>query len=111
MAIVEERILHYKVDIKSGRFAANFPAYIHGYNSDGTHVLTCVFFEKLNSILPDNKRVDGVVSMYFYMTKYSMVLDLFRNESPIKIVYDSKGKDCTLITEKEPVGEGELKIS
>lgn len=108
MPVIEQRILHYKVDIKSGRFAANFPAYIHGFDESGAHVLTCVFFENLNAILPENKRVDGVVSMYFYMNKFSMVLDIFRNESPLKIIYDSKGKDCTLITELEPVGEGEL---
>ncbi len=108
MPVIERQILHYKVDIKSGRFAANFPAYIHGYDESGRHVLTCVFFENPNSILPENKMVDDVVSMYFYMNKFSMVVDIFRNESPIKIIYDSRGKDCTLITEKEPVGEGEI---
>ncbi|MBT8257656.1 MAG: hypothetical protein KJO49_04230 [Bacteroidia bacterium] len=107
MPVIQENILHYKVDIRSGRFAANFPAYIHGYNKKDKHILTCVFFENLESVLPENKRVDAVVTMYFYMNKFSLVLDIFRNESPLKIVYDTKGKDCTLITELEPVGEGE----
>ncbi|MBT8254119.1 MAG: hypothetical protein HKN00_00135 [Flavobacteriaceae bacterium] len=107
MAVIKKYILHYKADIRSGRFAANFPAYIHGYDKNEKHVLTCVFFEQPDAVLPENKMVDGVVSMYFTIAKFCLVLDLFRNESPVKFMYDTDGKDCTLITEKEPVGEGE----
>jgi len=107
MAIIKKRIKKYKVDIRSGRYAENFPAYIHGYDKQDRYVLSCVFFEKEDAVLPENRNEDKVVYLYFHISKYHIVLDLFRNESPLKFVYDSDGKECTILTSKEPVGEGE----
>lgn len=107
MPVIEKHIWHYQVEIRSGRYAVNFPAYIHGYDKEQNHILTCVFFEKEEAILPENKMADGILNMYFYMSKFRLVLNLFRNESPVKFMFDSDGKGCNLITRTEPVGQNE----
>ena len=104
-----QTISHYKVVLPAGRQQSfnRATAFVHGWNEDNLHRLTCHFHPDGNMI-PENDMSNGIVHLHYPMSDFSIVIDLFRNESPIMNVYDPETREGQIMTEYEPIGQGEI---
>lgn len=80
-------------------------AYIHCFH-EGRNIVTCVFHDESN--VPSNRRDDdGRVELHYPMSKFSLVLDILRNEEPLFFVFIESSGMGYIATQKEPVGDGD----
>jgi hypothetical protein len=86
-------------------------AQIRLYDADGNSLVR-VRFRDPGLILPVDSAIDGVWHMYLPSSMFQSVLDVLRNEGPIRF-YDGLGDDglrrgfLGTFFREEPVGEGE----
>jgi len=60
------------------------------------------------SSVRDPSVINGRITLSYTLDRFSDVLDILRNEKPLKLHLNSEGKWGSIITkDKEPVGEGE----
>lgn len=85
--------------------AGNVRAQLHLFDA-GHRLLGWIdFYDQPQHIPPDQEKPHIVISMPIYMLE--PILHTIRNESPVYLVWYSKMGRGSLITNREPVGEGE----
>lgn len=73
---------------------------------DQANLIGQVFFAADDLPLPPAAKTRGCVALYFPRSRFSVVLDMLRNEGPIELCWAGPLDSC-LSTELERVGEGE----
>ena len=73
-----------------------------------------ISFYKEEAVLPDNRSpiiMDRQhVYLSYYYHDYANIIDLLRNEKPVKVFYRDDAKFGYISTAMEPVGEHELEL-
>ncbi len=80
-------------------------AQVHLFDDKNKMVGTIDFFDE-GLRLPADKN-DEHIYMAMYISQIHPVVDILRNEKPIYMEWQDRGKNAYLGTAQEPVGEGE----
>ena len=74
---------------------------------DNEPVANIVFYKEGHAIPDDSATDTGFVKMHLPYNMYAGVLDILRNEKPIRLDYNALEEKAFLMTDWEPIGEGE----
>lgn len=109
----EEEIKQYTVSYYGG--GRNAPGYeyraIIGLRRDDGSLIGAAYFHRSPETMPDtdDQNNSGYVFCHYRWEDFPHVLDLLRNEKPVRVRYVAGGWHLASITTlMEPVGEGEL---
>ena len=102
-------IKHYQISLPAGKEVSKSRAvgYIHGWDKEKIHRLTCHFHAQGCNI-PENDIRDKTVQLHYPMRNFSIIRDIFRNESPLTVVYDERTNEGQIMTHHERVGKGDI---
>ncbi len=96
--------IHYTGQAPGG---SPYRAVIHLFGEEKTGVGK-IFFVDAKKIAPDHVDAQGLIIMRIPTAQYLNVVDLLRNEGPLKVRYDSGHGKAFLFSGLEPTGDGEL---
>lgn len=102
-----EFIAFYECVLQAGKHQGA-PAVIYGYNANKSCIVKCSFWEHEKLNMPGNGVENKIVNLNYDVSEYDRVLDLFRNERPLRLEFDARTGQGCIRTELEPVGEGEM---
>lgn len=104
-----ENIVYYQVVLPGGKGinVDRAVGLIHGWDDKKIHRLTCHFHAEGKSI-PENSISGGTVQLHYPMRTYAVVLNVFRNESPLTVMYDETTTEGQITTQHELVGKRDL---
>ena len=102
--MIEKNVTDYQVVIYGGPKPFNSTrALVRLFQNEG--IVGNIHFVDLGEALKDNEESGGSITMWLPLTELSNVVDVLRNESPVKIGFE---KDAAyLLTDREKVGEAE----
>jgi len=102
-------IIKYQVVLPGGKEKANGRAvgFIHGWDDKRIHSVTCHFHTKRQAI-PENSISGNTIHLHYPIKIFGVILDVFRNESPIVVMYDETTSEGQVMTEHELVGKGDI---
>lgn len=105
---MNEAVTSYRIHY-TGQGQGNSPyrAVIHLFG-EGKAGVGKIFFVESKKIGPDHVDAQGLIIMRMPIVQYPNIVDLLRNEGPLKIRYDSGHGKAFLFSGKEPIGEGEF---
>ena len=97
-----------KIDTYAVMYSANtFPPriWLKGNNKD----LGQLIFMPDGSALPQDAMVNGQVNLYYHLENFQNVIDLFRNESSLSLLFSGSGggNENGILTTQDVVGVGE----
>jgi hypothetical protein len=99
----DTRVAKYTYHLFSSRDEDRVVIFLYDEKSD---VVGEVFFVGEDEPLPPAQEANGKVALYFRRSQLMDVVDLLRNEGPIRLRWAGPF-DTSLSTEYEPIGEGE----
>lgn len=104
-----KNIKHYQIVLPGGKEkqVQRAVGFIHGWDEENVHQLTCHFHESGYPI-PENSLEGGVLQIHYPMKYYSLLLDVFRNETPLMAMYNENTNEAQIRTEHELVGKGDI---
>ena len=104
-----KNIIHYQIVLPGGKEKKTQRAvgFIHGWDAEKTHQLTCHFHEQGHTI-PENSFDDKALQLHYPMKYFSLFLDVFRNETPLLAMLDESTNEGQIMTQHELVGKGDI---
>jgi hypothetical protein len=104
-----KNIIHYQIVLPGGKEkeVPRAVGFIHGWDEENTHHLTCHFHEQGYPI-PENSLDDSKLQLHYPMRYFSLLLDVFRNETPLLVTYDAITNEGQIMTQHELVGKGDI---
>ena len=75
----------------------------------GTNFIGQLIFMPDGTALPQDAMVNGQVNLYYHLEDFENVLELFRNESPLSLLFSGSGGgfENGILTAQDVVGVGE----
>ena len=103
-----KNIIHYQIVLPGGKEkqVQRAVGFIHGWDEKKIHQLTCHFHEQGYPI-PENCLNDVTLQLHYPMRYFSLLLDVFRNETPLLVMYDKNTNEGQIMTQHELVGKGD----
>lgn len=74
---------------------------------DNEPVANIVFYKEGHAIPDDSATDTGFVTMHLPFNMYGSIVDILRHEKPIRLDYNALEEKAFLMTDWEPIGEGE----
>ena len=101
-------ITKYIVTVEAGEYKKPVYASIQCFDVNN-ELIAKMYFHEEGRVLPDNSE-SNIVILRYPISKYSIVMDVLRNEKPVFINYYEHNRSGYIRTGSEPVGEGELHL-
>jgi hypothetical protein len=75
----------------------------------GTNFIGQLIFMPDGTALPQDAMVNGQVNLYYHLEDFENVMELFRNESPLSLLFSGSGGgfENGILTAQDVVGVGE----
>jgi len=75
----------------------------------GTNFIGQLIFMPDGTALPQDAMVNGQVNLYYHLENFENVMELFRNESPLSLLFSGSGGgfENGILTAQDVVGVGE----
>lgn len=75
----------------------------------GNNFIGQLIFTPDGTALPQDGMVNGQVNLYYHLENFQHVMDLFRNESPLSLLFSGSGggNENGILTAQDVVGVGE----
>ena len=101
-----QNIVKYQVVIPGGKekIVDRAVGFIHGWDDKRIHRLTCHFHTK-RRVMPENTLSGNTVHLHYPIRIFGTILDVFRKEKPITVVYDETTTEGQIMTDHEMVGK------